>query len=91
MLNNFRSLMAIIKIKPNGHMDLMSTRTEQEDPRTVESIKRVKKTFEQNKELINARALKPHSFDCEDNLMCDKDNCWQFVADRIVGNPYRVK
>jgi len=58
---------------------------EQEDPRTQESIKRTRKNFEEQQEQMQARAMKPHAFDCPDPWTCKKSPCFIWEPDKIVG------
>ena len=59
----------------------------QEDPRTQESIKRTRKGFEDQQQQMDARAMKPHAFDCPDPLTCTKSPCFIWKPDKIVGEP----
>ena len=67
-----------------GQQDAPLIPTIQEDPRFQESIKRTRKTFEQQWEQMNARALKAHSPECPDPWTCTKENCFKFEPDKIV-------
>ena len=58
--------------------------TMQEDPRTIESIRRTRKTFEAQWTEMSARALKAHSPECPDPWTCTKENCFKFEPDKIV-------
>lgn len=66
---------------------------EQEDPRTQESIKRTRKTFEEQQQQMQARAMKAHAADCPDPWTCKKNPCFKWEPDKIVGKPIieRVK
>ena len=58
--------------------------TVQENP----VVSRVKEAFKQQKQEIQLRALKPHQ--CNDPLSCEKDPCWVFEPDKLVGESYKI-
>lgn len=64
--------------------------TTQEDPRTQETIKRVRKAFKEQERDIQVRALKPHSAVCKDPLACKTKKCFKWEPDKIVGKPYTL-
>ena len=78
--------------KPKIHSDVINPMSmSQEDPRQAEIIKRTRKQIEENQELILARSLRPHSYECKDPLLCAKEVCWKFVPDVKVGKPKIVR
>ncbi len=91
MLNKIKQFFAVLKIKPNPNITTPVINTVQEDTRDQETRKRVAKYFEENHTLIIARALRPHSYECVESDLCEKDPCWEFVPDKIIGKPYIVK
>ncbi len=91
MLNNIKAMLSYIKLKPTNINNASVSPTQQEDPRSTETRKRVNNYFDANHELLLARGLRPHAYECEDNLICSKDDCWKFVPDKIVSDPYEVK
>ena len=56
----------------------------QENTKDVATRKRVHAAFDAQWEVMQARAMKPHSFECKDPWACTKDPCWEFVPDKIV-------
>jgi len=56
--------------------------TVQEDTRSIEAVKRVRKMFDQCESGINAMALKRHQ--CKDPDLCTKKICFKSVPDKIV-------
>lgn len=90
MLNKIKSMLAIVGIKSSGNNDLNPIKTTQEDLRQVQTIKRVQKHFEDNHELLITRAMRPHGSDCEDTVMCEDMNCFQWEPDKIIGKPYEI-
>lgn len=62
----------------------------QMDIRQYETIRRIRKAFNQQNQAINAMALKPHDSSCKDILNCDKLFCFERVADKIVSDSYAV-
>lgn len=57
----------------------------QQDPASVETIKRVRKSFKEQQQAMDARALKAHEISCDDFLTCAKDTCFIQEPDRVVG------
>lgn len=62
----------------------------QEDTRTTQAIKNVRKAFIEQAKELQARALKPHSASCSDPLTCSKEKCFEPEPDKIVSQPYKV-
>lgn len=60
------------------------TPTTQEDPRTIETIKRTRGSIKQQEVSMNMRALKAHSADCKDSWTCVADPCFILEPDKIV-------
>lgn len=83
-LNNlFSQWWAYIKSYRHTYIpDNPITSTVQEDTRAKESVKRFNKSFEQQQQSLNIRALKPH--ECADPLTCEKDKCFTWKPDKIV-------
>jgi len=71
------------------HSDFITTST-QEDPRTLESIKQARKSFDEQQQQMQMRALKAHSADCKDPWTCTKSPCFVRMPDKIVGEPIIV-
>jgi hypothetical protein len=89
MLKKIKQALAVLKLKPNLYIKNTFTNTVQEDTKDKEVIKRINKHLDDQMELINARALKPHS--CKDPVGCTKDVCWKFEPDKIVSESYEIK
>jgi hypothetical protein len=60
----------------------ISKQTEQQDPRTQEVRKRVRKAFEEQAQQISMMAMKQHA--CQDPLSCKKEKCFVFEPDKII-------
>ena len=60
------------------------------DSQAHEAVKRTRAAFSAQTQHLKAKAMQPHSFDCEDPVTCTKPECWKFVADKIVSGPYVV-
>lgn len=90
MLNKLKSMLAVIGIKPSQDISTFKPNATQEDQRDTQAKKRVANYIEENRELILARGLKPHSAECLDPDLCTKEYCWKFVPDKIVGGPYVI-
>lgn len=58
--------------------------TAQHDVALQEARKRVKQVFENQKEAMNARALKKHDASCADYWLCKRDPCFIPMPDKIV-------
>ena len=56
----------------------------QDNARDIETKKRVARAFKLQQGQMQARALKPHDPSCLDPLTCNKKNCFNRVADKIV-------
>lgn len=56
----------------------------QEDPRAAAVRSSVRKSFEQQEQAMNIRALKPHDPGCKDPLTCTKKICFIKKHDKIV-------
>jgi hypothetical protein len=56
----------------------------QENIRDAETRKRVAKAFEEQKEVMRARAMKPHDASCIDPWTCKKTICFKWEPDKIV-------
>lgn len=61
------------------------------DERTMETVKRVRKSFKEQESAMNSRAMKAHDPKCEDLASCKKRKCFKFEPDKIVSDPYEVK
>jgi len=91
MLKKIKPILAVIGIKRVNQVEILNQpKITHEDTRTIEAAKRIRAHLIANHELIVARGMRPHTFDCEDNDICDKDNCWKWEPDKIVGEPYKV-
>ncbi len=88
MLKKIKTLAAWFDIKPSYYRHDIYQQKVQEDSRTLEAIKRTRTIFTRNEELINARALRPHAFECKDELECE--GCFKFEPDKIIGKPYPI-
>jgi hypothetical protein len=55
-----------------------------ENTRDAETRKRVAKAFEEQKEVMRARAMKPHDASCIDPWTCKKTICFKWEPDKIV-------
>ena len=91
MLNRIKRFFSVIGLKPTIKIDQPMAKTVQEDPQVAVKIRKIRQLFIDNQALINARAYKPHSPDCEDPVICEKAYCWKFIPDKIVGKPYVVR
>ena len=60
------------------------TPTTQEDPRTIETIKRTRASIRNQEVSMNMRALKAHSAECNDTWTCTKDPCFKIEPDKII-------
>jgi hypothetical protein len=60
------------------------TPTTQEDPRTIETIKRTRASIKKQEVSMNMRALKSHSAECNDSWTCTNDPCFKIEPDKIV-------
>jgi hypothetical protein len=58
--------------------------TTQEDPRTVETVKRTRASIKNQEVSMNMRALKSHALDCNDVWTCTADPCFKLEPDKIV-------
>lgn len=56
----------------------------QEDVSTRQTRKSINKIFEQQKQSMDARALKAHDARCKDIWLCNKEICFVATADKIV-------
>lgn len=65
-------------------------KTEQADVRTLETIKRVRKSFKEQESQMQARAMKAHDPSCLDVVACKKRKCFKFEPDKIVSDSYKV-
>jgi glycyl-tRNA synthetase beta subunit len=63
----------------------------QEDPTAIAAVKRVRNIFKENINDINTKALKPHDAKCKDPLMCAKNKCFKWSADKIASKEYVVE
>lgn len=57
-----------------------------ENPRDAATRKRVKKAFEAQEKLMEARVQKAHDASCLDPLDCKKIVCYSFTPDKIVSS-----
>lgn len=72
------------KVKPLINHTTPFTPTVQEDPRTVQSVKNVRKAFEQQAFEIEVRARKAHAAECDDTFSCTAEPCFIREPDKIV-------
>lgn len=72
------------KYRSSINLNTPYTPTTQEDPRTVESIKRTKAAFKQQEVSMNMRALKAHAAECNDPWTCTSEPCFIREPDKIV-------
>ena len=56
--------------------------TAQEDTKSIEAVKRVRKMFEQQEASMNIRSLKRHS--CANPDLCTKIRCFKSEPDKII-------
>lgn len=61
-----------------------------EDEKAVEQRKRIAKAFEQQHNLLQARALVAHASDCDDPLFCEKQPCFKWEPDQIVADSLKI-
>lgn len=54
----------------------------QEDIRSKEQVRRFIKSFEEQRQALNIKALKPH--ECQDPISCEKDKCFNWEPDKII-------
>lgn len=64
--------------------------TQQSDIRTQESIRRFRKSFQEQEAQMQERAMKSHDPSCKDVLACKKRKCFKWESDKIVSKPYNV-
>lgn len=88
LLKKIKSAIAVLKIKPNSTVTHDFIKITQEDSRDTQARKRVKDLFDKEEKYINTRALNPHS--CDDPIGCQKDDCYKWQPDKIIGKPYTV-
>lgn len=79
------------KTKYRVSSDNVFTPTLQEDPRHQESLKRTRKTFEDQQQQMDTRAMKAHAADCPDPWTCTRNPCFKWEPDKIVGGVYRME
>lgn len=85
MLNKIKNWFLQFGIKPKTSINNpFSVNVEQEDTRSYEIKKRVRKAIEKQQESMDIRALKAHDSDCKDNWTCTKEKCFKWSADTIV-------
>ena len=65
--------------------------TQQTDVRTLETIKRVRKSFKEQESAMNTRAMKAHDPSCGDVQLCKKKKCFKWEPDKIVSEAKEVK
>lgn len=85
ILKTIKEYLAVLSIKPNSSGPITptnNTTTESQD--AIDVRKRLDKSFEQQAEQLQSRALKPHDKDCPDMLACVKTVCWQWEPDKII-------
>lgn len=61
----------------------------QENTRDREAVKRFIKSFEQQREQMQARAMVPHA--CSNPLECTKQKCFQWRPDTVVSETIVTK
>ncbi len=71
-----------IRNKSTMNIPILST-TAQEYQETKERIRRVRKAFKEQEQVMNARAMKSHEAGC-DVINCVKEICFVTQADKIV-------
>lgn len=89
-LRKIKTAAAVINIKPAQEINSFKPNIIQEDQNETQTRRRVADHLEQNHELLLARGMRPHGFDCEDNQLCEKEDCWKLIPDQIVGEVYNV-
>ena len=72
------------KTRPTMNFDTPFAPSVQEDPRTVQSVKNVRKAFKDQQFAMDARARKAHSSECDDPWTCSSDPCFINSPDKIV-------
>ena len=55
----------------------------QEDLRAINDVKSFNKSFDQQQQQMQARAMVPHEADC-DVISCNKNSCFKWECDKIV-------
>lgn len=81
MLNKAKAWIHSKRLMNNDIIHIV-TPTVQEDTRSIEAVKRVRKMFDQCAESINAMALKRH--ECADPDLCTKKICFKNIPDKIA-------
>lgn len=85
LLKTIKEYLAVVGIKPNdlAVMDKRPIMTdESEDAVSVRT--RLNKSFQQQQQQLQSRALIPHGADCPDPLSCIKSVCFVWESDKIV-------
>ncbi len=59
-----------------------------EDEKAVEQRKRIDAAFREQEYHLQAKALVAHAADCDDPVFCDKQPCFKWEPDKIVGKSY---
>lgn len=79
-------LLFIVKARKVSTIEapVLSPVTSQEDTTQKETIKRVRQAFKDQKQAMDARAMKAHDPTCEDTWTCTKSPCFIWEPDRIV-------
>lgn len=73
------------KVKPTFNPSSPYTPAVQEDPRSIESVKRTRQAFKQQEVAMQFRAMKAHAADCPGVMDCTADPCFIHEPDKIVG------
>ena len=77
-------------VRDGGITPCISNNVIQQDTRSHEAIKRVRKAFEQQSEVMHIRSLKRHGSTCKNPDLCTKKICFKWEPDKIVSEPYKV-
>ena len=71
-------------VRDGGITPCISNNVIQQDTRSHEAIKRVRKAFEQQSEVMHIRSLKRHGSTCKNPDLCTKKICFKWEPDKIV-------
>lgn len=72
------------KVFPHIHPTVAHFPMQQQDQRYLDMVKRIDCVFQEQKQDMQMRALKPHDSACMDPLFCSKSPCFIYTPDVIV-------
>lgn len=82
MLRNLKKTLAFIKILNKEIAGIKTEPLEQGDLRDMQAVRRVREAFIQQEHSMSIHASIPHS--CDDPILCNKEDCFQWKPDIIV-------